>query len=39
MNTSNISAMSETPPIEGRLGGGFLLRALLLIAGALTLIG
>ena len=30
--------MSETPPIEGRLGGVFLFRALLLISGALTLI-
>ena len=33
------TAMSEAPPIEGRMGGVSLFRALLLIGGALTLIG
>ena len=39
MKTHSSPAMYETPPIEGRTGGVSLFRALLLISGALTLIG
>ena len=38
MKTHFLSTMSEAPPIQGRMGGVFFLRALLLIGGALALI-